>query len=378
MGKTTKSTTPKTTDEKTSVEKTAGKPKVEKVTKTVKPKVEKTKVEKPKVEKTEVEKEDKKAKTSKKAKTNKKAKTDNADKNVQVTKTKASKATTTPKEGSQQKPREKGDEIPDGAELPDIPKAKLNAYTYFVAERRPVLNKKNPDWEFAVLTRKVAGEWKALSDEKRKKYQDLSNADAERHMKDIKEWEAACRELGYDPISVRKHLKGRKEKKQLPKGPTRCRTPYAFFMINNHKELTTENMTFKERTQKMASAWKALSEEDRKPYVEQSKGDKKRYEEALDAFLEENPEVTKANKRKRKREEGEPKRAKTAYIFYTIDNRTKVQSENPDMKTTEIMSELGKQWKSLDDSKKSKYVEMAKNDSDRYKQEKEAWDAKKQ
>ncbi len=386
----TKTTTKSTTTTKAAkVEKTAGKS--TKSTKTVKPKVEKVaKTEKPKVEKAEHVEEpekpenveepvnvEKPSKKSKVAKTEKTEKTEKTAKSTKTTKTKASKATSTPKSGSQPKAQEKRDAvIPEGTKLPEPPKAKLNAYTYFVADRRPKLRAKNPEWEFAVLTRKVAGEWKALSAEKKKKYEDQAAEDAERHKVDMEKWEASCREAGYEPSDVRKHFKTQKDKKNLPKGPVRCRTPYAFFMMNMHKELSTAEMTFKERTQKMASAWKALSDAEKQPYVDQSKADKSRYEGALESFLEENPEVAKNNKRKRKRLEGEPKRAKTAYIFFTIESRDRVKNENPEMKTTEILKELGKQWKTLNDSKKSKYEEMAKNDSARYKQEKETWDAK--
>ena len=56
-----------------------------------------------------------------------------------------------------------------------------------------------------------------------------------------------------------------------------------------------------------------------------------------------------------------------------MENRPKVKSENPDMKTTEIMKVLGKQWKDLADSKKTKYQAQAKADAERYAAEKDAW-----
>lgn len=322
-----------------------------KVSKSTKPKTTKTKVAKPKV------------KAKAKAPTKTKAKV------------KATKATSTVTKASKRKATKEVDEvtIPDGTEVPTPPKAKLNSYTFFVAERRPKLSEKNPDWEFAVLTRKVADEWKALSDSKKAKYTKLAEKDAKRHVGEVEKWSEECRKMGYEPSDVKKYLREQKRRRKLPKGPKKPRTAYAFFMMEKHEELASEFEDFRDRTRKMASEWKKLSDTDKNEYSEKSVQDKKRYETALDKFLEENPEVAKIRKRKRKRKEGEPKRANTAYIFFTIENRPKVKSENPDMKTTEIMKELGKQWKALGDNKKGKYQEMAKKDTERYQGEKAAW-----
>lgn len=292
-----------------------------------------------------------------------------------VVKTKASKATENPRGTKRKMEKPESVVIPDNVEVPPAPKAKLNAYTYFVAERRPVLHKEHPDWEFKELTRKVADEWKALSDDKRSEYNEQAKGDAERHDAEFALWEKACRDLGYEPSDVRKHFRDSKKKKNLPKGPKRSRTPYAFFMMTMHKTLAGDEVDFKARTQKMAAAWKAMTPEQRAPYATQAEEDKSRYETALSSFLEENPEVAKTTKRKRKHVEGEPKRAKTAYIFFTMEERAKVVAETPDMKTTEIMQDLGKRWKKIAPSKKSKFEEMAKNDSARYQAEHSAWKA---
>jgi len=44
-----------------------------------------------------------------------------------------------------------------------------------------------------------------------------------------------------------------------------------------------------------------------------------------------------------------PKRALTAFILFCKDGREEVKKNNPSLKATEILSELGKMWKSLSD-----------------------------
>ncbi len=69
-------------------------------------------------------------------------------------------------------------------------------------------------------------------------------------------------------------------------------------------------------------------------------------------------------KQKIARHEDYPKQPSNSYIFYTKEARTKVCSENPEAKNTEIISILAEQWKKL--KNKDKYVEMANEDKIRY------------
>jgi len=84
--------------------------------------------------------------------------------------------------------------------------------------------------------------------------------------------------------------------------------------------------------------------------------------------------------RKTKKVKEGPQRAKSAYLFYCVENRPIVVSENPEIKNTEIVTELAKRWNSVKteggDGYK-KYEDLAKNDKERYDQEKTEWDSNK-
>lgn len=67
-----------------------------------------------------------------------------------------------------------------------------------------------------------------------------------------------------------------------------------------------------------------------------------------------------------------PKRARSAYIFFGKDERENIKAEFPDMKSTEIISEVAKRWKTLkedDPSAYDHYTELAKEDKVRYNQD---------
>lgn len=70
------------------------------------------------------------------------------------------------------------------------------------------------------------------------------------------------------------------------------------------------------------------------------------------------------------------KRGRSGFIIWGIDNRARIIKENPGIKPKDIMTELGKQWKDVNSSIKDKYTELAKQESDKLKKEREVADKK--
>lgn len=72
---------------------------------------------------------------------------------------------------------------------------------------------------------------------------------------------------------------------------------------------------------------------------------------------------------RKKKDPAAPKRSKSAYMFFCEEMRSKVKEENPDMKATEITSELGLRWKELKEKGQKavdKYNKLAEQDKHRY------------
>ncbi|KAJ2381516.1 Non-histone chromosomal protein 6 [Coemansia sp. RSA 2559] len=84
--------------------------------------------------------------------------------------------------------------------------------------------------------------------------------------------------------------------------------------------------------------------------------------------------VTKRDKRAKK-DPNAPKRALSAYMFFSQANRATVREQNPDVSFGAIGKLLGEKWKKLNDNDKKPYLKQAEDDKTRYAKEKAEWDA---
>ncbi|CAG8022179.1 unnamed protein product [Penicillium salamii] len=76
-------------------------------------------------------------------------------------------------------------------------------------------------------------------------------------------------------------------RKKDPNAPKRGLSAYMFFANDNRDKVREENpgISFGQVGKQLGDKWKALSEDDRKPYDEKAAKDKKRYEEEKAAYL---------------------------------------------------------------------------------------------
>jgi len=69
-----------------------------------------------------------------------------------------------------------------------------------------------------------------------------------------------------------------------------------------------------------------------------------------------------------------PKRALSAYMFFSQDWRERIKTENPEASFGEVGKLLGAKWKELNDSEKKPYLDQAAKDKTRAENEKAAYD----
>ena len=81
-------------------------------------------------------------------------------------------------------------------------------------------------------------------------------------------------------------------------------------------------------------------------------------------------------KKKEKKSPTAPKRAMTAFLYYTKDRREILKKEKPDLDHKQIISTMGTEWNKLKDGEKKKYLDLASEDRKRYEKEKAAYTAK--
>ena len=223
----------------------------------------------------------------------------------------------------------------------------------------------------------MAKKWNDLSDAKKKPYEKMAQKDAKSYVKKRLTWEAEVKKLGgipEDVIRERREAKKRSRNKiKKPKGP---RNAYVLYSMAKRKELVEEGLSFQEMTTRIASEWKKIKAKEQAKFKEEAKRDKERFDKEMEAHRLEHPEQELKKNRKRRKQKGEPKSIRNAYIFFSVEERTSVKAEKPDMEPKEIMSELGKRWNKLSEKGRAKYAEMAANDKERYVKEMKEWRTK--
>jgi len=88
----------------------------------------------------------------------------------------------------------------------------------------------------------------------------------------------------------------------------------------------------------------------------------------------EKAEKAKGRPAKAKKDKNAPKRALSAYMFFSQDWRERIKTENPDAGFGEVGKLLGAKWKELDEEEKKPYIEQAAKDKTRAEEEKAAYD----
>jgi len=81
---------------------------------------------------------------------------------------------------------------------PDAPKRPKTAYLCYAVAVRSQVQKDNPEMKFVDITRKISEQWKALTADERKPYDDMAAKDKERYEKAKKAYEEKEKSEGED------------------------------------------------------------------------------------------------------------------------------------------------------------------------------------
>jgi len=263
---------------------------------------------------------------------------------------------------------------------PKAPKQGKSAYTFYCLEKRAEVQANNPDASFGELSGLVAQEWKKVSDEEKKKYEDMAKEDVARYKREMANYDAPSdgsdsddeEEGGKERKKSEKPAK--KAKKKDKNAPARNQSAYMFFAKDARKRIREENpdASFGEIGKLVGEAWKKCSDEDKKKYQAMAQEDTARYKKEMSnysapAMSDDSDDGGK--KKKPTKDPNAPKKPKTSYMHFNTAMRPLVAKENPDASFTDMAKLVGDKWKNVSPSEKAKYEEMAKEDKARYQRE---------
>jgi len=141
----------------------------------------------------------------------------------------------------------------------------------------------------------------------------------------------------------------------------------------------------------LSKRWKVAKDDEEvmEEFAEEARKDKERYEEEKKDYVapevdsdDETPKKSKktkkAKKEKKVKAEGEPKRAKSAWLFFCDAERKNLAKEENAPKGKDILGELAKRWKDLSDKKKKKFTKLAEEAKAQYAEDMEKFKASKE
>lgn len=124
-------------------------------------------------------------------------------------------------------------------------------------------------------------------------------------------------------------------------------------------------------TKVLAARWREMNDAQKQPYKELFEKEKMRYEREKQFYVPPAnlPKVKGKKQRKKKRDPSEPRKPKTAFIFFNLKFRTKLKEAEPTLTIPETAKRLGAMWRELTDQEKEPYVKMHAEDKIRYQKE---------
>lgn len=155
--------------------------------------------------------------------------------------------------------------------------------------------------------------------------------------------------------------------------PTKPLTAYILFNKDCRKKLKEEpngsNLTFDDVTKYVSSKWKELASENPSEierYTKMAEKDQERYDTEMKAI---DPTYVSKKEKKTKTVKHDVKKPKSAYHYFSEEERPVIIENNPSMEKKQITEELKARWKSLQetDTDRLKYFfDIAKTKKNEY------------
>lgn len=140
--------------------------------------------------------------------------------------------------------------------------------------------------------------------------------------------------------------KGQKRKRvKDPNKPKRATTAY-FYYLSSERELAKkegrESNRIAEFTKQISAKWRALSEDERKPFEDKAATDKARYQDQMKIFTGKDPD--------------KPKRPQSAYFIFLGEFRNKHKGQYAHK---DILRKAGEKWNQMSTEDKKPFEEGA-------------------
>ncbi|XP_034563918.1 transcription factor A, mitochondrial [Notolabrus celidotus] len=171
------------------------------------------------------------------------------------------------------------------------PKRPLNGYMRFVVQQKPTVVRQNPDIKSVDIVRKIAQEWRLLSQAQKRPFEEASQRDREQFKVDLQRYQAQLTPAQLLQqaterrmrLAKRKAIRKKRELNNLGK-PKRPRSPFNIFMSEHFEEARGTNT--QEKMTSLRDDWKNLFSHQKQVYIQLAEDDKVRYKNEMKSWEE--------------------------------------------------------------------------------------------
>jgi hypothetical protein len=265
---------------------------------------------------------------------------------------------------------------------PGAPKRSVSAYFHYQNTMRENFKALNPGLTFGQLAKYTSAMYAELPPSEKEACAARAEADKTRYVHELASYAPP---LGYDSkgdaiVSPTANTKsGRKGKPEKDiHAPKRNMSAYLLYQNAMRDQLKRENpgITFGQLAKYTSHMYKNLTPEEKATWELRAAQDKIRYDAQIARYIPppghdgrgvkiEDHRPQKRNKREPK-DPFAPKRASSAYLFFTNEMRPQLVQEYPGIKFVEVGKVLGERWWALTATEKKRYEHMAAEDKVRY------------
>jgi len=166
----------------------------------------------------------------------------------------------------------------------------------------------------------------------------------------------------------------KKKVKKDPNKPKRAQSAFMIYSNENRARVKKKHpdAKFGEMAKLLSAEYKELSEGELAELEKKVEKEKERYEREMKNYKPppgygDSEKNLKA--KKKKKDPNAPKRATTAFMFFSTKMRPIIKKEKPDIKFTEMGKLIGQKWRELNSDDKKEFEVMADKDKERYNKE---------
>uniref|UniRef100_UPI0037E92B49 transcription factor A, mitochondrial n=1 Tax=Semicossyphus pulcher TaxID=241346 RepID=UPI0037E92B49 len=176
------------------------------------------------------------------------------------------------------------------------PKRPLTGYIRYVQQQRPVVSRQNPEIKAVDIIRKVAQQWRTLSPEQKRPFEEASVRAREQFKVDLQHYQAQLTPEQVQQqtlerrqrLAKRRAIRKKRELNNLGK-PKRPRIPFNIFMSEHFEE--ARGTTTQAKLKSLLEDWRNLFSHQKQVYTQLAEDDKIRYKNEMKSWEEHMVEI---------------------------------------------------------------------------------------